>query len=385
MIYLDSAATSFPKADEVAENIANYVRAGTSPGRSGHRLARWAEERVDAARAQVAQLFSVSDRDRVIFGLNATMELNAVAHHLARQGGTVLTSAFEHNSVSRPLHALDRDGALKHEVIPRTATEPVDLDWLDARLQHGDVTGVIMTWSSNVTGTVLPIASAAELCRANGVLIVADAAQAAGYIPIDASTVDILVFAGHKGLGGPQGVGGAVIGEGVHLEPFIRGGSGGRSESPDQPRWLPWSHESGTVNGPGLAGLAAALKDVTPATVVQRRQRLSDLRAQLVKGLGGLRGVHVIDPPSAEPATAVVSFMVDNAPVSAIGEKLEERWDILVRTGLHCAPMAHQAIGTLTTGTVRMSLGAQTTAAEVETAVGAIETLRNEYQEAAAA
>lgn len=373
MIYLDNAATSFPKGENVVDAVTEYMKNGSNPGRSGHRLALWAEEQITIARTRVNALFRGPGPDHVAFGLNATMALNAVVNHLANRGGRVLISAFEHNSVTRPLHAALLAGKLTYEVIPPSSDSALDLDWLAQELDRGDVVGVVTTWASNVTGAVLPVAQVSDLCRAREVFYCVDAAQAAGYTDVDASVCDVLVFAGHKGLGGPQGVGGAVIGEGITLDSFVSGGSGGRSESPAQPRWLPWSQEAGTANGPGIAGLGAALGGLTAQVVHEREERLGGLRQQLVRGLSGLGDVCVIEGATGSPPTPVVSFVSEHVPSSTIGEKLEEDFDVLVRSGLHCAPLAHSTLGTISTGTVRLSLGAATDAGDIAQALAAVD------------
>jgi cysteine desulfurase/selenocysteine lyase len=373
MIYLDYAATSFPKSASVATAITDYLSNGSNPGRSGHRLATWAEEQITLARTRVNDFLRGPGPDHVTFGLNATMALNTVVNHLANRGGRVLISSFEHNSVTRPLHASFLAGKLTYEVAPPSEGSALDLDWLAKELDRGDVTGVITTWASNVTGAVLPVEDISELCRAREVFFCIDAAQAVGYADVDASLCDVLVFAGHKGLGGPQGVGGAVIGASVSLDSFVSGGSGGRSESPSQPRWLPWSQEAGTANGPGIAGLSAALDGFTHRDLSERGQRLDGLRNQLIEGLSGLRGVRIIDGATAGRPTPVVSFVAEHVATSTVGERLEEGFDVLVRSGLHCAPLAHSSLGTLSTGTVRMSLGAFTEEGDIAQAVAAVD------------
>ena len=336
--------------------VGEYMRNASSPGRSGHRLARLADERVWAAREGLARLLGVDAPERVTFALNATMALNAAANHLGQIGGRILSSSFEHNSVTRPVRALERKGLIRYQLIPTAPDEAVDLGWLEAQLRVGDVSGVITTYASNVTGNVMPILEMSQLSREHGALFVVDAAQAVGHFPVDADCADVLVFAGHKGLGGPQSVGGAIIGEGVKLEPFVRGGSGGKSESIDQPRWLPWSQEAGTMNGPGIAGLAAATNELTQNRVASESQRVIALRAELQRGLVDLPGIAIIEHPSRIPRAGVLSFSTDQVSPSTLGSLLEEEFNVLVRTGLHCAPLAHSTMGTSDQGTIRVSI-----------------------------
>lgn len=374
LLYLDAAATSMPKLAAVADAMSDYLISGANPGRSGHRMSRWAEEQIWRTRESLAGVFHVKDADRVVLGLNATMMLNSAIHHLSRRGGRVLTSSWEHNSVTRPLFAQVEQGRLRHEVIPPTATAALDLEWLAAELEVGEVSGVVMTWASNVTGCVLPVAEVSALCRLHGVLLIIDAAQAAGYVPVEAALADVLVFAGHKGLGGPQGVGGAVIADGIDLDPFLVGGSGGRSENQSAPRWLPWSQEAGTPNGPGIAGLGAAVAELSISAVRERQARLARLRALLDAGLRNIPRLQMAGPADAQEAVPVLSFTVEGVASSRIGEALEEDHDVLVRTGLHCAPLAHHTLGTIEGGgTVRISLSATATEDDVDAALEAVD------------
>lgn len=337
-------------------------------------MSRWAEEQIWRTRESLASVFHVQDPDRVVLGLNATMMLNSAVHHLGRRGGRVLTSAWEHNSVTRPLFAQVEQGLIRHDVIPPTAGSPLDLEWLESELEGGDVSGIVMTWASNVTGRLLPVAEVSALCRFHGVFLVIDAAQVAGYIPVEAGLADVLVFAGHKGLGGPQGVGGAVIADGIELDPFLVGGSGGRSERQSAPRWLPWSQEAGTPNGPGIAGLGAAVAGLSSAAIAERQTRLGLLRAQLEEGLRTIAPLQVVGSADAQETVPVLSFILDGVSSSRVGEALEEDHDVLVRTGLHCAPLAHRTLGTIDGGgTVRISLSTTATENDVEAALDAVD------------
>lgn len=378
MIYLDHAATSYPKSAEVRNSVADYLDQGGNPGRSGHRLAQWSESRIWEARQNLAALVDVDDPDRVIFTLNATMALNVVTNHLAHCDGAVVSSAFEHNSVVRPLHALAEDGRVEHVVVPPSPTEPVDLDRLETLLGHGDVHAVFVSHASNVTGAIAPVEQISALCRRHGVLFVLDAAQTVGHHTVDARLADVLVFAGHKGLGGPQGVGGMVLGEGVLLRPLVRGGSGGKSELREQPKWLPWAHEAGTPNGPGIAGFAAGLGDVTREEVGRRCARERELRTRLRDGLSAIDHVRLHEIPSSRGAVGVLSITLDGYRPTELAEKLDERYGILVRAGLHCAPLAHETLGTFPAGTLRFSLSHLTTEAEIDHTIAAVTELAAE-------
>jgi cysteine desulfurase / selenocysteine lyase len=369
MIYLDHAATSHPKPDAVAAAMLRQLQSGGSPGRSGHRLARAAEEVLWNARGSAAKLFEVADPARVVFTVNATMALNIAIKGLAKPGRRVLTTAFEHNSVVRPLRALQAEG-VTHAVVAPAADAPIDLQRLEEELRRGDVGMVVVSHASNVTGAVLDLAPIRELTRQFGVALVVDAAQTAGHQRITLADADVIACAGHKGLQGPQGTGLLIVGEDVTIRPLLQGGTGGRSEG-DQPRWLPYSLESGTANAVGIAGLGAALTDLVAEKDLTAGAR-TDLREQLVAGLEKIDGVRIWTWPSPLPRAGVVSVTLDGTSSTDAASLLEERHNVLVRAGLHCSPLAHRTLGTFPDGTIRFSLGHSTVAADVDAAVEAM-------------
>lgn len=377
-IYLDNAATSWPKPPGVVEAMVRFLNEiGASAGRSGHRLSVEAGRIVYQAREAVAELFGVADPLRVIFGLNATDGLNLALQGLLRPGDHVVTSSMEHNSMMRPLRALEREGVEVTVVrcSPEGVLDPADVE---AALRPNTVL-VALNHASNVVGTLLPVAEVGRMLRSrpNGPLLLVDAAQSGGAVPIhmDADGIDLLAFTGHKSLYGPTGTGGLVIGPRVdiaRLQPIRRGGTGSRSEYEEQPDFLPDCYESGTPNTVGLAGLLAGVRWVLERGVEAIRAHEMALTRRLIAGLSSIPGVTVYGTGDPEQQTAVVSFNIAGMEPSEVGLRLDEEFGVMCRVGLHCAPAAHRTVGTFPTGTVRFSLGAFNTVEEVDRALEAV-------------
>lgn len=382
MIYLDNAATSFPKPDAVIRAMSNFLeRAGGNPGRSGHRLSIEAGRIVYDAREVIAELFHARDPLRVIFTLNATHASNLALRGVVRSGDRVVTTGIEHNAVMRPLRALERAG-VRVIVAPCAHDGSFDLDDARRAIEPGTRL-VVVNHASNVVGTILPITEIARLAHAVGALMLVDAAQTAGVLPIDiaAMEIDLLAFTGHKSLYGPPGTGGLVIGENVDptiIEPLWRGGTGSRSESEEQPDDLPDKFESGTPNGVGIAGLGAGARFVMERGIANIRAHEAELTRALIEGLRAIPGVVVHGTRDAEQCTAVVSFTVEKRQVSEIGLRLDEEFDVLCRVGLHCAPAAHRTIGTLPQGTVRLAPSVFTTVDDIRATIDAVRRIAQE-------
>jgi cysteine desulfurase / selenocysteine lyase len=376
MIYLDHAATSWPKPQEVIDAMADFLRqAGGNPGRAGHRLSIEAGRIVYDVRETLAELFNASDPLRIIFTANATHAINLCLYGILRPGDHVITSSMEHNAVMRPFRDLESKG-IDLSVVPCNKNGFVDPDAV-AQAMRPSTRIVAVTHASNVTGTILPIAEIADTAHKSGAYMLVDAAQTAGVLPIDvqAMNIDLLAFTGHKGLQGPQGTGGLVIGNGVRvndMEPLWRGGTGSRSEFEIQPEELPDKFESGTVNGPGIAGLGAGVRHIMKRGIEAIRAQERDLTQQMVDGIKSLDGVTVHGPTDVACRTSIVSFTAVGHCVSEIGLRLDEEFEILSRVGLHCAPAAHRTIGTFPEGTVRFALGLHTTQEEVASVIDAV-------------
>jgi cysteine desulfurase / selenocysteine lyase len=379
MIYLDYAATSWPKPPEVVCAMSDFLeQAGGNPGRSGHRLSIAAGRIVYQARESVAELFHAPDPMRVVFTSNVTYALNLALKGLLRPGSRAVTTGMEHNSVMRPLRAMEKDGV---QVAVAACHEDGSLDF--ASLEGAVIPGtrlVVVTHASNVVGTILPVRDIAAVAHRAGALLLVDAAQTAGVVPIDqqADGIDLLAFTGHKGLHGPPGTGGLVIGSAVSasdLLPLVRGGTGSRSESHEQPDVLPDKYESGTPNGVGIAGLGAGVRWVLTRGVDAIRAHEAGLADALLEGLREVPEVTLYGPADSASRTSVISCRVANQHVSDVGLRLDEEFGILCRVGLHCAPSAHKTIGTFPEGTIRLAPGAATSLEDVRTAVGAIRQL----------
>lgn len=384
MIYFDNAATSWPKPPGVVEAMVHFMDdVGANPGRSGHRLSVEAGRIVYDAREAVAELFNAPDPLRVVFGLNVTEALNLALRGLLRPGDHVITSSMEHNSMMRPLRALEREGVEVTVVrcSPEGFLDPADLE----KALRPNTVMIALNHASNVVGTLLPVAEVARIARQHGLLLLVDAAQTAGAYPIDvqADGIDLLGFTGHKLLYGPMGTGGLIIGERVdlaRLEPLKRGGTGSRSELEEQPDFLPDMCESGTPNAVGLAGLAAGVRWVLERGVETIRAHEVALTQRLIDGLREIPGVTVYGGLDATHQTATVSFNIAGLEPSEVGLRLDEEYGIMCRVGLHCAPAAHRTIGTFPVGTVRFGLGAFSTVEEIDAALEAVRQFAQEAQ-----
>ncbi len=376
MIYLDNAATSWPKPPEVLKAMTDVLeRAGGNPGRSGHRLSIEAARVMYDAREEVARFFNATDPMRVIFTSNATHAINLALMGLLKPGDRVVTSSVEHNAVMRPLRYLEkrgveltvvlcaRDGSLGIPEIEKALSSP-------ARL-------VVMNHASNVVGTILPVKEVATLARRAGAFMMVDAAQTAGSVPIDIREmgIDLLAFTGHKELMGPPGSGGLVIGGAVDtskIEPLIRGGTGSQSELEEQPDHLPDKYESGTPNITGIAGLLAGIRWVEKKSSREISSHNKKIMKAMIDGLSNISGVKVYGTLDLERSAPVISISIGGKQVSEVGMRLDEEHGILCRVGLHCAPAAHKTIGTFPEGTVRLSPGVFTTVEDVDSTLEAI-------------
>ncbi|RLC64353.1 MAG: cysteine desulfurase [Chloroflexota bacterium] len=384
MIYFDNAATSWPKPPGVVEAMVHFMDdVGANPGRSGHRLSVEAGRIVYDAREAVAELFNAPDPLRVVFGLNVTEALNLALRGLLRPGDHVITSSMEHNSMMRPLRALEREGVEVTVVrcSPEGFLDPADVE----KALRPNTVMIALNHASNVVGALLPVAEVARIARQHGLLLLVDAAQTAGAYPIDvqADGIDLLGFTGHKSLYGPMGTGGLIIGERVdpaRLEPLKRGGTGSRSELEEQPDFLPDMCESGTPNAVGLAGLAAGVRWVLERGVETIRAHEVALTQRLIDGLREIPGVTVYGGLDATHQTATVSFNIAGLEPSEVGLRLDEEYGIMCRVGLHCAPAAHRTIGTFPVGTVRFGLGAFSTVEEIDAALEAVRQFAQEAQ-----
>ena len=376
-VYFDNAATSWPKPPAVYEAVNFFMKdIGASPGRSGHQQAMEANRVVYSARCSLAAMLNAPSEDNIIFTLNATDGLNMAIKGMVEPGDHIITSSLEHNSVMRPLIGLQDRGLIELSVIPFDSVLGMDPDAV--RLEIRDNTRcVVMTHASNVSGMVLPVAEVGQIAENAGVSLVVDGAQTAGAFPVDVQSLkaDIFAFTGHKGLLGPQGTGGIYIRDNLCLKPWREGGTGSLSSSDRQPDFLPDALEAGTPNTPGIAGLLAAVEYITALGVEKINGQELVLRSALWNGLMEIPRVHVCSPAPSARTVGVVSFTVEGLDPGQVGAVLDHQYNIACRTGLHCAPQAHRALGTYPEGTIRFSFGIFNTVEEVRYAVNAVKKL----------
>ncbi len=378
-IYMDNAATTFPKPEEVVRAVTDYMTGvGANVGRGSYRSAYTAEEAVYETRVLLAELFGAPECRNVAFTANVTQSLNVVLKGLLRAGDHVITSSMEHNAVMRPLRQLEKQG-VSFTRCPCAEQGELLTDRLEECLRP-ETRAVVMTHASNVCGTVTPVAEVGAFCRAHGLLFVVDCAQTAGVLPIDVQTmsVDALCFTGHKGLMGPQGIGGLILRDGLaaQLEPLISGGTGSVSHTEQIPDFMPDRLEAGTLNLPGIMGLRAGLLWLKRTGIGRVYAHEQELTEAFLNGLEGLAKEGVLAPvglPGPQGRTGVVSMRMLRGDPAEWACRLDEEYGIMTRVGLHCAPAAHRTLGTFPEGTVRFSFGWWNTKEQVETAVGALE------------
>jgi len=376
MIYLDNAATSWPKAPGVTDAITRFLNdTGANPGRSGHSLSIEAARVVATVREQVAALMGAPDPLQVVFTLNVTHAINIALQGILRPGNHVVTTSVEHNSMMRPLTALS-DRGVSFTAVACAPDGSLDPALIQAAIRPETVL-IAVTHASNVLGTLLPIRSIGEIAREHGLLILVDAASTAGCVPIDLinDTIDLLAFTGHKALLGPTGTGGLIIGPRVNtseLQPVFQGGTGSRSATETQPPMLPDLLECGTLNTAGLAGLGAALSWITTQGISCIQQTCRAHTTMLLERLLAIDGITVYGPLDANLQTATLAFNIRGMSPSQTGQTLDERYGILCRVGLHCAPRAHDTVGTFPDGCVRFSPGVFTTSEDVTAAADAV-------------
>ncbi|MFL5761684.1 MAG: aminotransferase class V-fold PLP-dependent enzyme [Thermomicrobiales bacterium] len=376
MIYLDNAATSWPKPLQVYQTLATFLqRAGANPGRASHRMAVDAATALLETRASIARLINAERPEQIVFSLNATDALNLAIRGLIRLGDRVITTSMEHNSVTRPLRAMADLGA---EVVKVRASFDgvIDVNCL-CRAAQKNVRLIAITHASNVNGAIQPIAEIAEIAREVGAYLLVDGAQTVGAMPVDVQAlgIDLLAFPGHKALMGPPGTGGLYISPRVDLgefEPQRAGGTGFNSEEEVQPCSLPERYESGTNNTVGIAALGAGVEFILDQGVDAIWEHDRSLVQQLTDGFSMIDGVHVVPSGSGCQTAAVVSFTIDGWQPADVGAALDQSFDIACRTGLHCAPDSCRTLGVFPTGTVRFSPGFFTTPEDVDTAIAAI-------------
>ena len=372
MIYLDNAATSWPKPEQVYESVSDSLRRGGNPGRGESEKSRAAATDIIEARSALAELFHIADPNRIVFALNATDAINLALQGMLQPGDHVITSQMEHNAVTRPLAYLEDAGVM----VTKVATDPIKgADLQEVRQAFRPETKlVVMAHASNVTGALNPIEEIGAICREKNVPFLVDAAQSAGAIPIDVvkMNIDLLAIPGHKSLLGPTGTGALYVSETVSPRPIRSGGTGVFSEVRLQPEQLPYYYEAGTQNAVGIAGLCAGVHYILERSVSGIYHEEQKMLQHLIDGLVSMPEVTVYGPLSA-PRAAAVSFNIEGMDCADVAMILETYYDISVRSGLQCAPDTHRMLGTFDlNGTVRVSPGLFTRDEEIDTFLRAI-------------
>lgn len=372
MIYLDNAATSMPKPRIVAKAVTAAIERFGNPGRSGHAASLEAGRAIYECREELSALFHASDPLRFVFCSNCTDALNQAIKGMLPEGGHVVTTALEHNSVLRPLHALQEKQLVSVSVVyPRDGYYIAPEDVM--REVNARTRLVVVNHASNVTGAVQPAAEIASLCYRRGLPLLVDGAQSAGCMGVDltASGFDLYAFPGHKGLLGPQGSGALYIRETCSPQPLREGGTGSSSMMLSQPLDMPDRYESGTAATPAIAGLLAGTNHVRNNldAIIETEKRLT---AELWEGLKAIGTVTLYGPAPGLPRVGVVTFNIGDLSASAVADKLAMEYSIACRAGLHCAPLAHQGLGTAGKGAIRFSIGPYNTSEEIRAAVRAV-------------
>ncbi|MGE5380731.1 MAG: aminotransferase class V-fold PLP-dependent enzyme [Methylocystaceae bacterium] len=373
VVYMDNAATTWPKPEAVYQAIDNFNRnLGANPGRGSNKRTLEAGMVLLDTRESLAQLFNIQDSCQIVYTPNVTEALNLGIKGLVSAGDHVITTSMEHNSVARPLHVLQQHGVELTIVgcAPDGSLNPEDT----AKAIKSNTRLIVMMHASNLVGTIMPITEVGKIAHEHGIPFMVDSAQTAGVLPIDVErdNIDLLAFTGHKGLLGPQGTGGLYIRPGIEVRQLKEGGTGSLSNLLEQPSVLPDRYESGTQNGPGIAGLGAGIKYIREHGLADIRAHEQMLTDYLLTGFDEIPGVIIYGPRNSERQTAVVSINVDGMDCGELSLYLDHEFGIITRSGLHCTPLAHQTIGTLERGTCRFSPGLFTTKADIETVVKAV-------------
>lgn len=380
MIYFDQAASSFPKPASVVKAVSEALTEyGANPGRGGHRLAREASSIIQQARAGLSDFFGLGIPENVWFYPNATAALNqALKGFPFTEGDHVIATSYEHNSVRRPLEYLKKKQGISVTYIQPNSNGEIDEHQLSAAITKKTKL-IVATHGSNLTGMIVSIETLARCAKQHGIVFLVDASQTAGVLPVDMEKIgiDMLAFPGHKGLLGPQGTGALLVRNGIRLEPLMHGGTGAYSAEIDQPKQRPERYESGTLNTPGIAGLLAGLNEVKKLGLKTIYEHESKLANDCIAGLGAIGGVRVFGPDPGYRRLGVISFQIEGVDVQETAHVLDQHYEIAVRAGLHCSPLAHESSGTADGGTVRVSFGPYNTEEEIDRFLQAIEEIKD--------
>lgn len=380
MIYLDNAATTFPKPESVYDAINHCMRyTCANPGRSGHKMAMESARIVEDTRDKIAKLFNIKNPMDVVYTFNATDSLNLAIKGFLNPGDHVITTTMEHNSVLRPIMELEKIG-VEHtfvEADENGLVDPCDIE--KAIKENTKLISVIH--ASNVVGTLLDVEKIGEIAKKHDITYLVDVSQSAGIYDIDVEkmNIDMMAMPGHKGLLGPQGTGILYVNPKIRLKSQREGGTGSKSEEIIQPDLYPDKYESGTHNTPGIAGLGAGVDFILDTTTEDIREHEERLTQMLIDGFNSIDKVKIYGPLSAKERASVVSINISDVDSGEITFRLNHEYDIATRSGIHCAPLAHKTLGTLKQGAVRFSIGYFNTEEEIQAAIEAVRKLAADY------
>ncbi|MEC0307610.1 aminotransferase class V-fold PLP-dependent enzyme [Paenibacillus lautus] len=368
IVYLDHAATSWPKPPEVFEAMRKAMEeAAANPGRGSHRMAVKASRVLYGTRKTLADLLGVKNPNDIALTSNTTEALNLAIKGYLREGDHVIATMIEHNSVRRPLEYLKRTRGIQVDYIPVDEEGQLDMQLMEGAFRS-NTRLVVCSQSSNLLGSIIPLIEIGELVKRKGAVLLVDAAQSAGMMDIHVEEMHIgmLAFPGHKGLLGPQGTGGLYISPDIDLEPLLHGGTGSQSEAIEQPTVRPDRYEAGTPNTIGYAGLQAGVRKVLEWTPQHIYRHEWELTQYMMEGLQELGGLRILGPALGRARTGIVAFVSERYSASELAFRLDREYGIAVRAGYHCTPLAHMASGTEQTGAIRASVGISTSRDEIE-------------------
>jgi len=373
-LYFDNSATSWPKPKTVIKAMKTFMdKVGASPGRSAHRLSHQAAREVFETREMIADLFHADDSERVIFTYNATYAINLVLKGFIRHGDHVIVSSLEHNSVLRPLNFLKSEGIAEYSIVGCKKNGSVNIDELKNSFKP-NTRLVICIHGSNVFGSVNPLGEIGSVCRNNNVPLMVDAAQTAGFIPVNMKkdNIAMLIFTGHKKLYGPSGIGGICFSKNIDIHTTIQGGTGSKSELEVHPNFYPDKLEAGTPNTIGIVGLKAGISYIQHIGIDKLKKNQLQLTEYFVRTLCEMDEVMLFRKFDFNSSLPIVSLNIKNMVCSDIATQLDRDFNIQVRAGLHCAPQAHKTFNTFPLGTVRFSIGCFNTEKDILFAIQAI-------------
>lgn len=374
MIYLDNAATTYPKPESVYKEMDRCHREYcANPGRGGHVLSIKSGQAVTETREQLSDFFNIKNPLRLCFTKNATEALNIAIKGYLHAGDHVITTSMEHNSVMRPLKALETESGVEISIIRSDESGEIDLQDMEKQIK-GNTKLIVATLSSNVNGLVMPVKEIGEITKKYGITFLLDASQGAGTIGIDVEdmNIDILAFPGHKSLMGPVGTGGLYVREDVKVNSILHGGTGSNSESFFQPEYMPDLMESGTLNTPGIIGIYHGIEYIKNEGIDKLRLQKYELVKRLHEGAEDIKQIRLYSKNNKEKNSGIVALNFEGIPSSEVSYVLDKVYGICTRSGLHCAPMAHKTLGTWETGVVRFSVGCFNTTDEIDFTIKAL-------------